>query len=190
MAFKNALAVKREGEAALIESPVRESKANSHVERAIRTWRDQYRTLKHYTEHRLKIKITKGSALNSWLIALASEILNRFKVQANGRTSYEMMTQHRCRHKVVAFAEKVHFQHTKNSKGEYCASYVAITMDSTLDLTVYTHRGRPTKANTMKSSRKMKKDLRELKKKMNYKDNTEILLALSVATDEMILCHN
>ena len=119
LAFKNALAVKRQAETALIESPVRESKANSHVERAIRTWRDQYRTLRSYTEHRLNAKITKESAVNSWLVAWAADVLNRFKVQANGRTSYEMMTQHRCRHKVVAFGEKIFSQHTKNAKTEY-----------------------------------------------------------------------
>ena len=48
LAFKHALALKRQAETALIESPVRESKANSHVEMAIRTWRDQYRTLRSY----------------------------------------------------------------------------------------------------------------------------------------------
>jgi len=73
----------------------------------------------------------------------------------------------------------------RNKNGDSCASYVAITMNSDLDLTVYTNRGRPRKADTLRSTKKLKKDLRELKEKMNYKDGTEILLALSVATDEM-----
>ena len=119
LAFKNAVAMRRSGETAMIESPVRESNANGQVERAIRTWRDQYRTMRHYTEHRFKKKIEKSFALNSWLISWASEVLNRFKVHSNGRTSFEMMTGHRCKHKVAAFGEKVHFQHTKNGKGEY-----------------------------------------------------------------------
>ena len=116
LAFKNAVAVRRSGETAMLESPVRESKANGQVERAIRTWRDQYRTLRHYTERRMRSKISKESALNSWLISWASEVLNRFKVHSNGRTSFEMTSGHRCKHKVVAFGEKVHFQHTKNGK--------------------------------------------------------------------------
>ena len=110
LVFNNAVALKREAPTGLIESPVRESKSNAHVERAIRTWRDKFRTLRHYLEHRLKTKIGRDSAISSWLTSWAAEVLNRFKVQANGRTSYEMMTQHRCRHKVAAFGEKVHFQ--------------------------------------------------------------------------------
>ena len=112
LAFKNAVAIKRQCETSLIESPVRESKSNAHVERAIRTWRDQFRTLRHYTEHRFRKAIPRESALMSWLVSWASEVLNRYKVQANGRTAFEMATLHKCRHKVVAFAEKVYFQHT------------------------------------------------------------------------------
>ena len=52
----------------------------------------------------------------SWLVSWSSEVLNRFKVQSNGRTSYEMATLHKCRHKVLAFAEKVYFQHTHGGK--------------------------------------------------------------------------
>ena len=58
-------------------------------------------------------------------------------------------------------------------------------MDEHLDLNVYTHRGRPTNVEKRKSSRQLRKDLRELKKTMHYKDGTEILLAVSVATDSM-----
>ena len=112
LAFKSAVAIRRKSETSLLESPVRESKSNAHVERAIRTWRDQFRTLRHYTERRLKQKIPRDGALMSWLVFCPSEVPNRVKVQSNGRTAYEMSTLHKCRHKVVAFAEKVYFQHT------------------------------------------------------------------------------
>lgn len=118
LAFKNAIAIKRQCETSLIDAPVRESESNAHVERAIRTWRDQIRTQRHYTERRLKKRMPRDSALMSWLVSWASEVLNRYKVQANGRTSFEMATLHKCRHKVVAFAEKVHFQHTYAGKEE------------------------------------------------------------------------
>ena len=58
-------------------------------------------------------------------------------------------------------------------------------MTDNLGLNVYTHRGRPSKVETIKSNSKLKKELRQLKREMNYKNNTEILLAISVATDEM-----
>ena len=72
-----------------------------------------------------------------------------------------------------------------NNKGEPCVSYVATTMDSNLNLTIHSKRGRPTKVESMKSSRQLKSDLRQLRKQMNYKEGTEIVLAISVATDEM-----
>ena len=69
--------------------------------------------------------------------------------------------------------------------GEPCVSYVAVTMDSSLNLTIHTKRGRPTNTEKLKTDKQTKADLRKLRKEMNYKDGTEILLALSVATDEM-----
>ena len=116
MAMKDAVALRRKGETSLIESTVRESKGNAHVERAIRTWRDQFRTLRHYTERRFGCKIPRDSPLMGWLVSWASEVLNRYKIQSNGRTAFEMATLHKCRHKVAAFAEKVYFQHTHTGK--------------------------------------------------------------------------
>ena len=54
-----------------------------------------------------------------------------------------------------------------------------------LNLTIHTKRGRPTNTEKLKTDKQTKADLRKLRKEMNYKDGTEILLALSVATDEM-----
>ena len=119
LSVKNAVAVKRGCETALIESPVRESKSNGQVERAIRTWRDQYRTMRHYFEYRMKMKLDECGALSSWLTTWASEVLNKYKVQENGRTAYEMMTQHKCKHLIVGFGERVDFQHTATSKSGY-----------------------------------------------------------------------
>ncbi len=58
-------------------------------------------------------------------------------------------------------------------------------MDKKLDLNVYKNRGRPTKAEKIKTSAKLKKDLAELRKELNYNEGAEILLAISLATDDM-----
>ena len=118
-ALKMTIATMREAETALIESPVRESKSNGNVERAVRNWRDQYRTMRHYVEHRMKTKIANGSPLSTWLVAWAADVINKFRVRDNGRTAFELMTQHRCKHLVVGFAERVHFQHTLVDKNQY-----------------------------------------------------------------------
>ena len=59
-------------------------------------------------------------------------------------------------------------------------------MDEALDLNVYTHRGRPSNVEKRRTSREQKEQLRELKEKMKYNEGTEILLAVSVATDSMM----
>ena len=41
---------------------------------------------------------------------MVQHILSKYVVHENGRTSYEMATQHVVNHKVIGFAEKVHFQ--------------------------------------------------------------------------------
>ena len=80
-AVKRAVAIKRAAVTAMIESPVRESKSNGRIERAVRTWRDQFKTLKHYYERRSKAKMENGSALSTWLVSWSAEVLNKFKIQ-------------------------------------------------------------------------------------------------------------
>ena len=73
----------------------------------------------------------------------------------------------------------------KDENGNSAVSYVSVTLDSRLNLTVHTSRGRPTTAETIKTNKQVKADLRALRQEMNYKDGTEILLALSLATNSM-----
>ena len=119
IALKNAIAVQRDAETAFVESPVRQSKCNGLVERAIRNWRDQYRTLRHFLEHRMGEKLKEGSALSTWLVTWAAEIINKYRIQSSGRTAYEQLTSRRCNHVVLGFGEKVFFQHTEAKKDDY-----------------------------------------------------------------------
>ena len=85
-----------------------------------------------------------------------------------------------------------HFQHEHartfsmtDDEGQPCVSYMATTMDSDLNLTIYSKRGRPTRKESLKTNRQLKSELTALRKQMNYKEGTEIVLAISVATDDM-----
>ena len=109
-ALKKAVSIKRQSGTAMIESPVRVSKSNGKIERAIRTFQSQFRTLRLQLEDRLKSKLPKGSPLMSWLVSFTSDVLNRCKVHPNGRTNYEMTTGHRYKQATCGFAEKVHFK--------------------------------------------------------------------------------
>ena len=67
-------------------------------------------------------------------------------------------------------------------------SHVRLVMKSYGDVLVITNRGRPTteQKQIMNCPKKMKKELKKLRKQMGFKDGTDILLALSVASDEMM----
>ena len=109
LALKKAIAAVRNGETVPIESPVRASKSNGKMEGAIGRWQAQLRTTKHYAEHKLGKKIEVSGVLFSWLIPYVTEIMNKFKLGTDGRTAYERITGHKCRHIAVGFAENVSF---------------------------------------------------------------------------------
>ena len=54
MALKRAVAIYRQAETVMLESPVRDSKANGAAERAVRSWARQLRTIRHHVERRIR----------------------------------------------------------------------------------------------------------------------------------------
>ena len=73
----------------------------------------------------------------------------------------------------------------KDDNGSPCVQCVAMSVDKDLNLNIYTNRGRPTKAKNLQTSVETKRDLAKLKKEMKYIDGTELLLAISITTDDM-----
>ena len=68
------------------------------------------------------------------------------------------------------------------------ASWCALVMDKHDNLIVYKGKGRPSKADTesLRINGNMKKELNRVRKQLELENGEKILLALSVATDEMI----
>ena len=112
MALKRAVAIYRQAVTVMLESPVRDSKANGAAERAARSWAGQLRTIRHHVERRLKTSIPKDLAIMTWLVSWAADIASRYKVHSTGRTSHKWITGHRCDQPVAGFAEKVNFKFT------------------------------------------------------------------------------
>lgn len=110
ISLKQGIAIRRKAETPMIESPVRESKSNGRIERAIRKWQAQFRTIRHHLESRLRTSLDNQCALVEWMIVWVADMLSKFKVHENGKTNYEMNTQHKCKHKIIGFGEKVYFQ--------------------------------------------------------------------------------
>ena len=118
IALKKAVTIRRQAETVLIESPVRDSRANGSAERTVRSWAAQVRTLRHHLESRIKTKVPKESPLMSWIVSWAADVLTRYKVHSSGRTSYEHMTGHQGLQPVAAIGEKIMYKYTtdKNNR--------------------------------------------------------------------------
>ena len=66
--LKMAVAAKRVGATTPIESPVRESKCNGAVERAVRVWQGQLRAMKNHFEANIGAKLPVGHPFMGWLV--------------------------------------------------------------------------------------------------------------------------
>ena len=75
--------------------------------------------MRHYVEHRMNMKIANESPPSTWLATWAADVINKYTVQDDGQTAFELTTQHKCKHDMFGFAERVHFQHTKVDKDLY-----------------------------------------------------------------------
>ena len=79
------------------------------MESAIGIWQGQLRTIKHFTEEKLKKKIEVDSVLYSWSVPFCSDIMNNFRVGSDGRTAYEKITEHKCKSIIVGFAGSIDY---------------------------------------------------------------------------------
>ena len=92
MALKKAVAMYRQAETVMLESPVRDSKANGADERAVRSWAGQLRTIRHHVERRLKTSIPKDSAMMRWLVSWVAGVIFTYKVHSIGRINHKWDT--------------------------------------------------------------------------------------------------
>ena len=90
--LKNMVGGKRYSPAVPLEVPVRESKANGAVERAVRTWQGQLRTLKSHLESGIDFVLPREHPILQWCAWWAASLLNRVAVQSHGRTVFEYAT--------------------------------------------------------------------------------------------------
>ena len=141
MALKRAIAAERSGPSALIASPVRESKSNGAVEKAIQSWQGQFRVIKHHLEHKFGLhakgeKLPISHPILGWMVVWAAELLMKFKKRSSdGRTAYESMTGHRCKHPVMEVGETLMFRTAVNKTSrhkadEYWHEGMLLGMDS------------------------------------------------------------
>ena len=84
IASRTAIAAARIGDTVPINLAVRCSKSNGRMEGSIRRWQGQLRALRHDFESKLKRQLFSTSAMFSWLVVWAAEVINKLKVQEDG----------------------------------------------------------------------------------------------------------
>ena len=103
-----------------IDVPVKESKMNGAVERAVRSWEGQFRTVRDHLEGEIAAvderQIDAKHPLWQWC-AGGSWILNRYAVRPNGRTTYELITGQQTKLLVVGFGQHVLWRLPRKSLG-------------------------------------------------------------------------
>ena len=85
MAIRKALTRKRKAPTVPLDVPVRESKSNGTMERAIRTWQGSFRTLKESLQFKLKTSISTTTTIAEWMSWWAAELLCRCRKNRFGR---------------------------------------------------------------------------------------------------------
>ena len=64
--LRRQVSLRRSAPTVPIDVPVRESKANGAVERAVKTWQGQFRTLKSHLEHSIGKQLDKKHPIFQW----------------------------------------------------------------------------------------------------------------------------
>ena len=105
--LRRAVAGSRSAPTIPIDVPTKESKGNGGMERAVRTWAGQYRTLKSHLEYEIKVEIPLNHPIHEWMAWWAAGLINRVAVRHHGRTTHEYATGHKTKLPVACFGETV-----------------------------------------------------------------------------------
>ena len=88
LALKGLIATVRTARTAMVESQVRVTRGNAKVERAVRTWREQFRKIKLHLETQTNKRIPLQHPMVPWLVEWAGNITYKYHVGAGSRTGY------------------------------------------------------------------------------------------------------
>ena len=95
----------------------KESKTNGDMERAVRTWEGQYRTLKLQVEEETSAETPSSHSILQWCAWWSAGILSRFRMGTSGRTPYEIATGHRSKTPIACFGEHILYHKKRNIVG-------------------------------------------------------------------------
>ena len=95
-----------------------ESQSNGLAESSMKELIDQVRTLKMSTEARLKGRLPSNHAVMAWLVEHAAYMLNRCKLDTDGRTAYGSLHGKESNARLCEFAERILWYVPKKAPSE------------------------------------------------------------------------
>ena len=84
-----------------------ESQSNGLAERSVGLWEDQFRTLKHALELKLKYRLPLSHPVTAWLVEHTAWVMNKFHLDSEGRTAYGRLHGREGHERVCEFGERV-----------------------------------------------------------------------------------
>ena len=84
-----------------------ESQSNGLAERSVGLWEDQFRTLKHALELRLKHRLPMDHPVTAWLVEHTAWVLNKYHLGNDGRTAYGRLHGREGHERVCEFGERI-----------------------------------------------------------------------------------
>ena len=103
--LKKLVVAKRSCPTVPLEVPARETKANGAVERAVRTWQGQFRTLKSHFESGIDMTLPREHPILQWCAWWATSLLNRVAITSHGRTVFEYATANHMKTQLACFGQ-------------------------------------------------------------------------------------
>ena len=117
LALKDSVKSEVRADVIMEESPEYESRNSGEVERAVQMVQGQFRTMKDRLESRYRQRIGGEHPCIPWLIAHASDTINRCHVYKDGKTAFENWKGRQFRGQYREFGEGVLYMRP-NSKGQ------------------------------------------------------------------------
>jgi hypothetical protein len=114
----NGIIEARDDETIHEHSPVGESQSNGVVERAVRSAKDQIRTLKLALQARIKRKIPQKHAMMTWLVEHAGDCITKWQANHDGKTSYQRLMGKPCSEESLELGEMVNYKLPSEDLGD------------------------------------------------------------------------
>jgi hypothetical protein len=102
----------------LENSPVGESQSNGVAERAVQAAGEHIRVVKLALESKVGIRFPAVHPIVSWIAKHAADMINKFHVGPDGKTSYEIIKGEKYTRSLVEFGEEIFFRRGKLSKNK------------------------------------------------------------------------